>query len=126
MLLAEANWVIDHPKFKGFENVFNIHIENLGYLGEYTEARGSDRYEHALQVKDARYINYCEMRCHLAWVRGDFTTAIQWGRKGKKLKDDTQVDTHFDISHSLALAERDGGQPEVALTEFLQTHACRK
>jgi tetratricopeptide (TPR) repeat protein len=121
LLLAESNWTTDYLKFKGFENVFNIHVENLGYLGEYVEAEALlDRYERTLQSKDAKYINYCEMRCHLAWVRGDFSTAIQWGHKGKKLKDDTQVDTHFDISHTLALAERDGGQPEVALTEFLK------
>lgn len=121
LLLKEANWVVDYPKFKGFESVFLIHMENLGYLGEYSEAEALlDRYERTVESKDVRYINYCDMRCHLAWVRGDFTLAIQWGRKGKKLKDDTQVDTQYDISHTLALAERDGGEPEIALKTFLK------
>jgi hypothetical protein len=52
-------------------------------------------------------------------VRGDFTSAVQWGQKGQHLVE-SGVDTKYDISHSLALAERDSGHPESALLYFLR------
>jgi len=38
--------------------------------------------------------------------------------KGVSLKSETHVDTNFDCKHTLALAQRDDGQPDVALEHF--------
>ena len=46
---------------------------------------------------------------------------MEWGKSGKNLKA-SGVDTEFDVSQHLALAERDAGHPEIALTTFLLGH----
>ena len=59
------------------------------------------------------------MRSYTFWVRKNFASAIEWGRRGVDLKRSTDVDTRDEINHTLALAERDGGRPEDALPQFL-------
>jgi tetratricopeptide (TPR) repeat protein len=59
------------------------------------------------------------MRCYSKWSRGDFATAVKWGKIGEDLKTSSGVDTTYDVSHNLALAQRDAGRPEVALQIFL-------
>jgi tetratricopeptide (TPR) repeat protein len=116
-----VNWVEEHHRFKAFEDVFRSQTRYLGYFGDYKEVDYLlARYEGTLPAKDARYINLCEMKCYAAWGRGDFSTALEWGRKGKALKD--TVDTKYDLAHTLALAERDAGNPESALPTFLEGH----
>ena len=121
ILLSSVNWVADHQKFGEFERVFKTHKENLSYLGEYAEVESLlNMYERTIIEKDARYINYCEMRCHSKWVRGQFSEAVEWGKRGQALKNISGVDTEYEVDHTLALAERDGGQPEAALPVFLK------
>src|SRR5262249_8668622 len=50
---------------------------------------------------------------------GDFLEAIRWGRLGDDLARASGVDTKADVTHALALAERDAGRPESALPVFL-------
>lgn len=120
LLLSAVDWIAEHSKFNGFDIVFHYQAELLGYLGEYQEVEDLlEKYEATVPAKDARYINYCEMRCHLNWVRGEFSKAVEWGKIGQSLKD-SGVDTGFQISYSLALAERDAGRPEAALPVFLE------
>lgn len=40
---------------------------------------------------------------------GDNFTAIKWAVEGVDLKTETGVDTNFDASHHLVLAQRDSG-----------------
>ena len=49
----------------------------------------------------------------------EFKEAIEWGEKGKDLKDRTDVDTRWSTEHNLALARRDFGQPDTAMIYFL-------
>lgn len=120
LLLSSVDWVAQHSSFKAFEIVFKVHVRILSYLGEYSEVDNLlDKYEMIVPDKDARYINYCDMRCYSNWIRGEFTAAVKWGRIGQKLKESSGVDTKYDVTHSLALAERDAGQPEFALSVFL-------
>jgi tetratricopeptide (TPR) repeat protein len=121
LLLKQSNWTTEHAKFKGFESVFRAQIRNLSYLGEYGDAdQLLTRYEVTVAERDARYINYCELRCFSYWVRGELVNSIEWGKKGESLKLISDVDTQYDIAHSLALAQRDAGQPELALPVFLR------
>ena len=120
MLLNRFDWISDHYKFKFFEKVFAVNVNLLSHLGEYSEAeRLLGEFERTVPNRDARYIQYCGMQCEYHWIKGDFATAAQWGRTGKKLKD-SGVDTRYEIAGTLALAERDSGHPEVALETFLQ------
>ncbi len=120
LLLATADWTKDHAKYKGFEKVIGSHIYQLSYLGEHTEVDWIlDKYSRTVLNRDTRYINYCEMRCISKWVRGDFSSAVEWGTIGRDLKISSGVDTHDNIEHMLALALRDAGEPELALPVFL-------
>jgi tetratricopeptide (TPR) repeat protein len=119
-LLEKTDWVSTHAQYKEFEQVIRLHVHILSDLGEYAEVTGIlEGYEKTVANKDARYINYCDLRCYSEWVRGDFPTAVDWGERGQSLKTSTGVDTSFDVSHNLALALRDGGHPEAALSLFL-------
>jgi tetratricopeptide (TPR) repeat protein len=119
MLLSATDWVKEHSKHSTFERVFSVQTELLSHLGEYAEVDDLlEKYERTVTSRDTRYIKYCEMRAHSKWVRGDFTAAVEWGKIGQSLKS-TGVDTSYDVSHMLALAQRDAGHPESALSTFL-------
>jgi tetratricopeptide (TPR) repeat protein len=123
LLFSAVDWIAEHSKFKGFDVVFYYQTELLGYLGEYQEVEELlEKYQATVSEKDARYILYCELRCRLYWVRGEFTKAVEWGKIGQTLKD-SGVDTRHDVTHALALAERDAGRPESALPLFLKGRA---
>ena len=120
LLFSKVGWVEEHAKFKMFENVFRAQAGVLSYLGEYEEADSLlEQYKKTVPNRDVRYINYCQMMCSSKWVRGDFNAAIEWGQIGQNLKHSSGVDTQYDLAHSLALAERDAGRPELALPVFL-------
>jgi hypothetical protein len=56
----------------------------------------------------------------------EFKEAIEWGEKGKDLKDKTDVDTKWSTEHHLALARRDFGQPDLAMVHFLHDMPIEK
>jgi|HubBroStandDraft_6_1064221.scaffolds.fasta_scaffold01368_6 tetratricopeptide (TPR) repeat protein len=121
LLLNSFDWVSGHDKYKLFDAIFAIHIKTLSHLGEWDEVRQLlDKYELTVLDKDARYILYCGMKCYDLWLQGDFSSAVKWGRRGKQLKESSNVDTEYDVRHNLALAERDAGKPEDALSIFLE------
>lgn len=120
VLFETADWVARHSEYSRFEDVFAIHIHLLCDLGETGEVDSLlEKYEITVPNKDARYIRYCDLRCYSKWVRGDFIDSVRWGKVGHDLKTSSGVDTKYDVSHNLALAERDSGRPESALTTFL-------
>jgi tetratricopeptide (TPR) repeat protein len=119
-LMEASDWTTNHDRYKNFETVFRPYIHFLADMGENREIDETlEKYEISLQNKDWRYISYCDLRCYSKWMRGDFTTAVKWGQKGQDLKSASGVDTKIDTAHTLALAERDAGRPEVALQTFL-------
>ena len=119
-LFEAVDWVSRHPEFKHFEQVFGAYIHMLCGLGEAGEVDSLlDQYGVTVPNKDVRYIRYCDLRCYSKWVRGDFIDAVRWGKIGNDLKVSSDVDTTYDVSHNLALAERDSGRPEAALSIFL-------
>ena len=123
LLLSSIDWVSEHEKFKPFDFVFSSHIEILSYLGETAEVDYLlSRYEQTVPHRDARYINYCYMRSLSSWVRGDFQSAIEWGKTGAHLVKVSDVDSKFshNVIYTLALAERDAGHPASALPTFLE------
>jgi hypothetical protein len=122
ILLESFDWKTDHYlSYKGFDTVFRAHIEGLSHQGAFSEASEllAD-YENTVKEKNVRFIFYCEMRCSSAWHRGNFSEAVEWGRRGQELKAESNVDTTYNIAHTLALAERDAGASEIALPVFLE------
>ncbi len=120
LLLDSIDWISDHRRYKGFDALFQIHVQNLCNLGEWTETEDLlDKLQLTVVERDARYIFYCNLKCLYKWIRGEFAQAIEWGNAGQALKNTSHVDTKYDVSHHLALAERDAGRPELALQVFL-------
>jgi hypothetical protein len=119
LLLDSVDWVSAHSKYKSFDALFSIHVTNLCHLGEWAEAdRLLEKFESSVVERDARYILYCDLRCFSSWTHGQFADAVKWGKTGQALKESSDVDTKFDVAHNLALAERDAGQPDLALPYF--------
>ena len=111
----------DHQNYKDFDVVFNFYFEilvKLGRTAEYTPLLS--KYEMTVQSKTARFVNYCDLQTYMHWVNGEYSKAIEWGLKGKELKDRSNVDTQFSTEHNLALAQRDSGMIDSALAFFLQ------
>jgi hypothetical protein len=53
LLLNSFDWVADHSRYKGFDTLFSLHVENLCHLGERSEAeRLLDRFELSVVEKD--------------------------------------------------------------------------
>ena len=50
----------------------------------------------------------------------DFDKAIEWGKRGKELKDRSNVDTRYTTDLYLSLALRDSGQIDPALQQLLR------
>ncbi len=120
LLLESTDWVSEHRGYVGFDSIFRTYVVGLAHLGETAEVdKLLEMYEMTVVERDFRYVVYCEMKCHVKWIRGEFSNAVKWGHRGQSLKASSSVDTKFDPSHSLALAERDAGRPELALPVFL-------
>jgi tetratricopeptide (TPR) repeat protein len=117
-LFQRTDWVSlsSTPEFDG---VCTILISCLNGLEQFGDADDIlTRYEQTVSAKTARYIQFCDVKAYSHWQRKEFDQAIEWASKGVELKEASQVDTTFDCSHTLALANRDGGNPEKALDYF--------
>lgn len=118
-LFRSIDWS-KHQTYKYFDAVFSEFVQILVRLGRVSESEDMlQRYEATVPTKDARYINYCSLRCYAYWVRGEHPNAIKWGQRGAELKERSNIDTRYDSSHFLALARRDSGQIDSALEYFL-------
>jgi tetratricopeptide (TPR) repeat protein len=121
ILFDRVDWVRQHRRYKFFEKVFRVHLNNLSYLGSNAEVDSLlNMYAHTVPEKDARYINYCDLQAFVHWTRQEFDVALRWAREGNELKTSTGVDTGYDVSHQYALCQRDAGYPELALQRFLE------
>jgi len=119
-LFEAVDWQQGPDLSKHFDGVLSDLIACLDATEQFPDADDLlDRYAATIPEKTARYIKYCDVRCHSFWQRGVYDKAIEWGRRGDELKKVSNVDTLFDCEHNLALATRDGGDPEAALKYFL-------
>lgn len=119
-LLFEAiDWETAATKYKEFDHVVGVMVAAFNQLADTHSADDLlAQYERTIPQKTARYIKYCDVKAYSHWMRGNFDDAIEWASKGVSLKNETNVDTDFDCKHTLALAQRDAGQPAVALEQF--------
>lgn len=121
LLFTDPSWPEALGNVRNLDVVLSSQARTLTYLGENGEVDALlGAYERSIPDRDARYILYCDMRCHAHWFRGDFEAAIKWGKRGQELKETSGVDTRYTAAHDLALAERDSGHPESALAVFLE------
>jgi tetratricopeptide (TPR) repeat protein len=119
ILLQSIEWETAPTKYKRFDKLVGLTIHALDNLGRYDDADDLiERLAVTIPQKTARYIRFCDIRAYSSWLRGDFRNAIEWASTGVSLKDETNVDTESDCGHTLALAQRDGGDPQTAVHFF--------
>lgn len=124
ILFESIDWETAATKFKRFDHLIGATVNAFDQLGEYEKADELlSRFELTIPKKTARFIKYCDIKAHSYWVRLNFSQAIEWASQGDSLKNETNVDTSFDCAHSLALAQRDNGEPLAALEFFLKNYA---
>jgi len=95
-------------------------VEVLSQLGRFADAEDyAGRFERGVAGATARYVALCSMRTYMYWSRGDLELAKEWGKRGVEVKATGNLDTRHDCGHNLALAQRDSGEVDAALTYFL-------
>lgn len=123
-LFTSLDWELNFTEIKKFDEVLFYYTHCLCLHQRYEEADSLlNKFEAIVPANTARYIGFCDAKCNSYWLRKDYINAIHWGELGQKLKADSQIDTLKDSSHNLALARRDGGDPETALKFFLKKYS---
>lgn len=122
-LFEAIDWMVAAATMKHFDGVLAALISCLDQSEAFLDADDMlERYGRTLTSKTARYIKYCDVMAYSLWQRHKHAEAIEWATKGQDLKDSSTVDTIYDCSHTLALAQRDGGEPEKALEFFVKSY----
>lgn len=120
LLLEALDWETAAATYHSFDHVVGSTAAAFEQLGEAEAVEDLLlRHEGTVPQKTVRYIKHCDIRAYVAWLRDDHDGAIEWATRGVSLKRDTNVDTSFDCEHTLALAQRDNGQADVAINHFL-------
>ena len=122
-IMTELDW--SSPMVQGakcLQFLFTT-AESLMELGRFVEADSLlNRIEQTLPGKTAAYIGLCSARCYSYWLRENYERAIYWGECGINLQK-SGITTSFDCSNNLALAKRDSGDIDSALTFFLKGYS---
>jgi len=119
-LFRELDWADACATYKHFDAVFDRSITTMIELGKRSDVElWLESYANAVPGKSAQYINLCNLRSHAEWFDGNFEASISWAEEGEQLKRNSAVDTQFTCEHHLALARRDSGDYEGALSIFL-------
>ncbi len=117
----------DWNEITPLDNLVQGYADVLGNVGAFAKANSLlDSYADTIVDRDARFIRLCNIRCHLKWQQQDFRASMEWGERGLKLLEHSDADLSSNIDHSLALAYRDGGRPEMALPKFLMTRTLQE
>ncbi|MDB5596382.1 MAG: hypothetical protein JWM36_3343 [Hyphomicrobiales bacterium] len=126
LLIDAAGWDT-LSKLTNLDSVVSTYIELQALAGRVDESTEAlDGYFSTIDGKEPRYINYCRLRCYLHWVNGDHFTAMKWGGEAVDLRENSGADTLYDAGHDLALARRDSGMIDPALTYFLKGRALEE
>jgi tetratricopeptide (TPR) repeat protein len=120
LLLKEIDWqsiqVQDSP---AFHDVVSHVISALVEHQREGEARHYlNRYENIGNGRTVARLRYCKVASYLEWVLGNHARAIELGREGTNLIEESDIDTEHNPSNTLALALRDSGQINEALKIF--------
>lgn len=119
-IFSEINWFEDLSEYGKFDNLFNSSIRAMIELDNSNEVDAwLDKYEGAIAGKGAQYISLCDLHAYKHWFNRDYGDAILWAERGERLKEESNVDTDFHCSHTLALAQRDSGRSDLALLYFM-------
>ncbi|MFL6257983.1 MAG: hypothetical protein ACJ74T_23485, partial [Pyrinomonadaceae bacterium] len=120
LVLDQVDWhsieIQDSPIF---HTVVELLIPALGEHKREEEARYYlNLYEEATGHRTVARMRFCRVASYLEWLLGNYKQGIKLGQEGVNLKQQSDIDTELDSSHSLALALRDSGRWNEALKIF--------
>lgn len=120
-VLSHYKLTNDEKELKWHDGVYDSLVTTLSELGRFDEADSFiGRFEETVKGKTARYVLLCQIRAYSYWLRFKYKEAKDWAQRGVDLKASGDLDTHYDCSHTLALARRDSGEIKPALEYFLE------
>jgi tetratricopeptide (TPR) repeat protein len=126
-LFEAIDWSREFQEVSEVDSILHQFITVLIQFGERVEAeRYLDRYETVIPGKTGQFINLCNLRCYLYWYAEAYESAIEWGERGEALKIQSKADVKFSCAHNLALARRDSGLYQEALSYFLGSQPIEK
>ena len=119
-LVNALDWAEACSSFKRFDTVFGQCVTQMIESGHDSTEELLNRYEDSIPGMSSQFILLCNLRCYADWFVQKFDSAIQWGERGKQLKERTSVDTGYSTTHHLALSRRDAGDLSEAIESFLE------
>ncbi len=119
-VIEQLDWTQVGPEDEDLQDFCEETIAAFALLGRVDDVRRiAEIAERVVPKGTARYVGWCGTLCHSQWTLGEYQGAIDWGRRGSRLKSESDLDTRKDTEYSLHLAVRDSGDPETALSYFL-------
>ena len=113
--IKESPWVNDDEFPHLIDSLTRIMVE-IGRIVEIREYL--DSYAQVVPRGTARYIGLCETMSYAEWFDGNYPKSIEWSTRGIEIKKKSGLDTVYDPSHNLALAQRDSGDIDKSLKYF--------
>ena len=119
-LFEKCDWAVACLSYRQFDSVFSQAIDVMVHTGDSNVEAFLKKYENSIPGMSTQYILLCNLRCYFDWYEGRFESAVVWGERGERLKENSSVDTSFSCKHNLALARRDVGELDQAIEDFLE------
>lgn len=108
---------------QGYDGVHSLVSELSEALVHFGDGEGAlellEYYKDSIPPGSTFYVRLCNSRCYAHWVLQQFDDAIEWADRGTALLETAKFDTDIDCLHNRALALRDGGSWEDAMSLFL-------
>lgn len=127
LILDQVNWhSIETKEAEGFYNtVVPLLISALIEHKREDEAREylrrfEDSISGGADANTVLKLIYLKSASYLEWVVGNFDEAINIAEQGRSIRDESQVDTAYNLSITYALALRDNGRLDEALKIFAE------
>ncbi|ELV8723334.1 hypothetical protein QNE44_003482, partial [Vibrio harveyi] len=131
LLLSSITWSKRNiEKFDNFYPLMSFIIKCLVEYGDDEQALNFiNKYESIIDKKEESYIRLCDIKSYRHWFKCEFSEAINVCEEAVYLLEKGDQGDKFSIAHTLALAQRDTGEPkeiDKALDYFRGTTALEE
>lgn len=120
-IFSGVDWLVAIDEAKEFRKLINGVCHELSHQRDHAEVqRWAKHYVDAIGARGADKLNVLEFTAFDAWLRKDFQRALELAEEAVELSKQIDVSLPSNPVHTLALALRDSGNAEAALTTFLE------
>jgi tetratricopeptide (TPR) repeat protein len=120
LILDQVDWSSEEMQSSDeFHSIVEASLITLIEYKREIEARVYlQKYQHSIHKGTVAHVRFCKAASYLEWYLGNYKQAIDLASEGSKLKEESNIDTKYDCSNTLALALRDSGKYDEALSIF--------